>query len=125
MIATFRDIREQKMAQRALTWEAARLRAIVEAAPVGLGIVAADGKVLTRNDILRKIWAGEAPVHSIDGFEAYKAYWPETGKPLMARRLAGGAGSGERTVDRGHGGRHREVRRHARDDRALHGAHRG
>ena len=85
VIATFRDIREEKMAQQALTREAARLRAIVEAAPVGLGIVAADGEVLTRNDVLRKIWAGEAPVRSIDGFEAYKAYWPETGEPLMAR----------------------------------------
>ncbi len=82
VIAAFRDIREQKRAQQALTWEAARLRAIVEAAPVGLGIVAADGEVLTRNDVLRKIWAGEAPVHSIDEFEAYKAYWPETGSPL-------------------------------------------
>ena len=82
VIAAFRDIREQKRAQQALTWEAARLRAIVEAAPVGLGIVAADGEVLTRNAVLRKIWAGEAPVHSIDEFEAYKAYWPETGSPL-------------------------------------------
>ena len=83
VIATFRDIREQKDAQQALTWEAARLRTIVEAAPVGLGIVAADGEVLTRNDVLRKIWAGEAPVHSIDEFEAYKAFWPETGEQLM------------------------------------------
>ena len=105
VIATFRDIREQKMAQQALTWEAARLRAIVEAAPVGLGIVAADGKVLTRNDILRKIWAGEAPVHSIDGFEAYKAFWPETGKPLMpedwpaAQALEHGRSTADMVVD--------------------------
>ena len=124
VVATFRDIREQKQAQQALTWEAARLRAIVEAAPVGLGIVAADGEVLMRNDVLRKIWAGEAPVHSIDGFEAYKAFWPETGEQLIARGLAGGAGPEAPAVVRRHGGRHRAVRRHAGDDRALHRAHR-
>jgi PAS domain S-box-containing protein len=82
VVTSFRDIREQKYAQQALTWEAARLRAIVEAAPVGLGIVAADGEVLLRNDVLRAIWMGEAPVASVDEFEAYKAYWPETGKRL-------------------------------------------
>ena len=84
VVTSFRDIREQKVAQQALTWEAARLRAIVEAAPVGLGIVAADGEVLLRNDVLRAIWAGEASVHSIDEFEAYRAYWPETGEQLKA-----------------------------------------
>ena len=44
--------------------------------------MAADGEVIMRNDVLRSIWVGEAPVHSIDEFEAYKAYWPETGEPL-------------------------------------------
>jgi signal transduction histidine kinase len=73
---------ERARAEEALVWEAARLRAIVEAAPVGLGVVATDGEVIMRNDILRDIWVGEAPVHSIDEFEAYKAYWPETGEPL-------------------------------------------
>ena len=82
VVATFRDIGEQKRAQQALVWEAARLRAIVEAAPVGLGIVGVDGEVLQRNDVLRKIWMGEAPVHSVDEFAAYKAYWPETGEQL-------------------------------------------
>ncbi len=82
VITSFRDIRDQKYAQRALTWEAARLRAIVEAAPVGLGIVAADGEVLLRNDVLRDMWMGEAAVASVGEFEAYKAYWPDTGKRL-------------------------------------------
>ena len=75
---------ERARAEEALVLEAARLRAIVEAAPVGLGIVAADGEVIMRNDVLRSIWVGEAPVHSIDEFEAYKAYWPETGEPLKS-----------------------------------------
>ncbi len=78
VVTSCRDIRDRKYAQRALTWEAARLRAIVEAAPVGLGIVAADGEVLLRNDVLRDIWMGEAPVTSVAEFEAYKGYWPGT-----------------------------------------------
>ncbi len=82
IVTSCRDIRDQKYAQRALTWEAARLRAIVEAAPVGLGIVGADGEVLLRNDVLRDIWMGEAPVTSVGEFEAYKAYWPGTGLML-------------------------------------------
>ena len=83
VVASFRDIGEQKRAQEALAWEAARLRAIVDAAPVGLGIVGADGEVLLRNDILRKIWAGEAAVAAVDDYEAYSAYWPETGELLQ------------------------------------------
>ena len=82
-MASFRDVSEQRRIQEAMTWEAARLRAIVEAAPVGLGIVGTNGEVLLRNDVLRRIWAGEKPVHSIDGFESYSAFWPETGKRLQ------------------------------------------
>ena len=83
LVASFRDIGEQKRTEEAMAWEAARLRAIVEVAPVGLGIVGADGESLLRNDVLRKIWAGEAPVHTIDDFQSYSAYWPETGKRLQ------------------------------------------
>ena len=104
-VATFRDIGEQKRAQQALTWEAARLRAIVEAAPVGLGVVGADGEVLLRNDVLRKIWAGEAEVRSIDEFESYAAFWPETGTRLRpedwpaAQALASGQSFADVVVD--------------------------
>ena len=125
MVATFRDIREQKRAQEALVWEAARLRAIVEAAPVGLGIVAADGEVLMRNDVLRNIWVGEAPVASVEEFAAYKAYWPETGEQLQSRGVAGGPSPQDRRVVRRRRRRHRPLRRHAGDDRALHRAHPG
>ena len=44
--------------------------------------MAADGEVLLRNDVLRDIWMGEAPVTSVGEFEAYKAYWPDTGQML-------------------------------------------
>ena len=83
LVASFRDIGEQKRTEEAMAWEAARLRAIVEAAPVGLGIVGADGESLLRNDVLRRIWAGEASVRSVDDFQSYSAYWPETGKRLQ------------------------------------------
>jgi PAS domain S-box-containing protein len=105
LVGTFRDVSERRRTQEALAWEAARLRAIVDAAPVGLGIVAADGEVLLRNDILRKIWMGEAPVHSIDEFQAYQAYWPETGEQLRpedwpaAKALQGGGSFADVVVD--------------------------
>ena len=105
VVATFRDIGEQKRAQEALAWEAARLRAIVDAAPVGLGIVGADGEVLLRNDVLRKIWVGEAPVSSVDDYEAYAAYWADTGERLQpedwpaAQALATGRSFADVVVD--------------------------
>ena len=105
VVATFRDIGEQKRAQEALAWEAARLRAIVDAAPVGLGIVGGDGEVLLRNDILRKIWLGEASVHSVDDYEAYAAYWPDSGERLRpedwptAQALATGRSFADVVVD--------------------------
>jgi PAS domain S-box-containing protein len=84
VVIAFRDIGEQKRSQEALVWEAARLRAIVETAPVGLGIVAADGEVILRNDVLRRIWMGELDVQSVDDYADYPAYWPETGQRLKA-----------------------------------------
>jgi len=105
VVATFRDITEQKRAQDSLAWEAARLRAIVDAAPVGLGIVGADGEVLLRNDILRNIWMGEAPVTSVDDYEAYAAYWADTGERLLpedwpaAQALASGRSFADVVVD--------------------------
>ncbi len=44
--------------------------------------MAADGEILLRNDVLRDIWLGEAPVTSIGEFEAYTAYWPDSGQML-------------------------------------------
>ena len=104
-MASFRDVSEQRRIKEAMAWEAARLRAIVEAAPVGLGIVGADGEVLLRNDVLRRIWAGERPVHSIDEFESYSAFWPDTGKRLQpedwpaARALKDGRSFADVVVD--------------------------
>lgn len=100
-----RDVSEQRRMQDALAWEAARLRAIVEAAPVGLGIVATNGEVLMRNDVLRRIWSGEAPVHSVDEFAAYKAYWPDTSEQLRpedwpaAKALKDGSSFADVVVD--------------------------
>jgi PAS domain S-box-containing protein len=104
-LISVRDISEQRRAQDALAWEAARLRAIVEAAPVGLGIVAANGEVLLRNDVLRRIWSGEAPVRSVDEFGAYKAYWPDTHERLRpedwpaAKALTDGSSFADVVVD--------------------------
>jgi PAS domain S-box-containing protein len=105
VVASFRDIGDQRRANEALAWEAARLRAIVEAAPVGLSVVAADGEVLLRNDVLRKMWVGEAPVHGVADFEQYRASWPDTGERLRpeewpaARALADGTASSDVVVD--------------------------
>ncbi len=105
VVASIRDIGEQKRAQEALAWEAARLRAIVDAAPVGLGIVGADGEVLLRNDVLREIWAGEASVDSVGDYAAYAAYWADTGERLLpedwpaAQALATGRSFADVVVD--------------------------
>jgi PAS domain S-box-containing protein len=104
-LLTARDISEQRRTREALAWEAARLRAIVDAAPVGLGIVAADGEVLLRNDVLRRIWMGEAPVHSVEEFDSYNAYWPDTSVRLRpedwpaARALKDGSSFADLVVD--------------------------
>ncbi len=105
VVASFRDIGEQRRANEALAWEAARLRAIVEAAPVGLSVVAADGEVLLHNDVLRKMWVGDAKVHAVADFEQYRAFWPDTGESIRpdewptARALADGTASSDVVVD--------------------------
>ena len=114
---------ERARAEEALVWEAARLRAIVEAAPVGLGVVAADGEVIMRNDVLRSIWAGRgagALRRRVQGLQGVLAGDRRTAR---AGGLAGGAGTAARRVVRRRGRGHRQVRRQPRDDRALHGAH--
>jgi PAS domain S-box-containing protein len=105
VVASIRDIGEQKRAQEALAWEAARLRAIVDAAPVGLGILGADGEVLLRNDVLRNIWAGSASADSPGDHETYAAYWADTGERLRpddwpdAQALATGRSFADVVVD--------------------------
>jgi PAS domain S-box-containing protein len=104
VVASFRDIGEQRRAKEALAWEAARLRAIVEAAPVGLSVVAADGEVLLRNDVLRRMWVGEAGTHADDPGQG-RGYWPETGQRVRpeewpaALALADGTASSDVVVD--------------------------
>jgi PAS domain S-box-containing protein len=105
VVASFRDIGEQRSAKEALAWEAARLRAIVEAAPVGLSVVAVDGEVLLRNEALREMWMGEAEVHEIADFGQYRAYWPDTGARVrpeewpIALALTDGTASSDVVLD--------------------------
>jgi PAS domain S-box-containing protein len=104
-VVSLRDVDERRKAERALALEAARLRAILDAAPVGFGIVGRSGEVLLRNDVLRQIWLGEAAVGSVEDFSAYKAFWPETGARLepqdwpAAKALSDGSSFADVIVD--------------------------
>ena len=63
--------------------ERRRLEATLQAMPIGVWITNADGRTTHTNDAARRIWRGEAPaLESVDDFEHYKAWWPETGEPV-------------------------------------------
>jgi PAS domain S-box-containing protein len=94
-IVILRDISERKRAESALVHQEALLREILEILPVGVWIVNRDGRVLSGNEAGRTLWAGARYV-GIEGYGQYKAWWPDSGKPVQPEEWAAA-----RTITRG------------------------
>ena len=86
------EISERKRVEEAL--EAAyaqaeneknRLRALMEALPVGVALVDEHGGSTLTNQEYQRIWGNSrAPVYSVDDYVAYKGWWVDTGEPVQA-----------------------------------------
>jgi PAS domain S-box-containing protein len=105
-VALVEDITERKHAEEAqreaeqalrksndeLYNERNRLLAVMEAIPVGLGIYDAKGGIVQSNAEFEEVWgAPRAPAGSVEEYEAYKAWWAETGQPVRPEEWAAAA----------------------------------
>ena len=89
------DITERKQAEEArkqllrnIDEQRGRLQAIIDSLPIGLWIADSAGKMILVNNFARKLWGGEAPkAESTKEYGVYKAWWADTGKPIVAEDM--------------------------------------
>ncbi|MGB8648734.1 MAG: PAS domain S-box protein [Anaerolineae bacterium] len=92
----FVDITGRKQAEELLETARAvavsernRLLAVMEALPVGVAIVDAQGGTVQSNHEFEKVWGGpRPPTRSVDDYAAYKAWWVDTGRPVQPEEWA-------------------------------------
>ena len=92
----FSDITERKRSQRDLelarlkaVTDRGRLEAVMDALPVGVAIVDAQGGNLGSNKAYDDIWRGPRPTaRSVADYAAYKAWWMDTGRPVEPEEWA-------------------------------------
>ena len=104
MLAMLTDVTERTRSEgvlaeslRAADLDRRRLRTIMEAIPVGVGLADRDGRLVHLNASVDRIWGGDAP-HSanVSEYGAYRGWWPDSGALLapedwaLARTLATG-----------------------------------
>ncbi|MBI5030936.1 MAG: PAS domain S-box protein [Chloroflexi bacterium] len=66
-----------------------RLEAVMQALPVGVAIMDAQGGFVKSNQALEKIWGAPRPIpNSVAEYAPYKAVWSETGKPVQPEEWA-------------------------------------
>jgi PAS domain S-box-containing protein len=80
---------ELRKAYHAVVNEKNRLKAVMEALPIGIAIVDELGGNIQANRAYEEIWGEPIPtVHSVADYVQYKALWADTGKTLMPEEWA-------------------------------------
>jgi len=90
------EIAERKRAEEALeasrleaVQEKTHLEAVMEALPVGVAILDAEGGHIRANHMFDKLWGGPRPFpRTVDDYAGYKAWWIETGQPVQPEEWA-------------------------------------
>jgi two-component system cell cycle sensor histidine kinase/response regulator CckA len=90
VVIVFHDVSGQRRAQAALAAAQAeavnernRLRAVMEALPVGVALFDLQGGYLESNPGYDKVWgASRPPTRSVADYAAYKGWWSATGQPV-------------------------------------------
>ncbi len=91
-----RDITERKQAEEVLGTiraeaenEKRRLEAVMEALPVGVAITDTKGGTIRVNQAFDQVWGNPRPVTlAVSDYKAYRAWWPDTGKPIAPEEWA-------------------------------------
>jgi PAS domain S-box-containing protein len=94
--AIIRDITARKRAEAALETARAeavnekhRLEAVLEALPVGLSLVDARGGIIVANAAFEQLWGRpRPPARTVADYAAYRAWWPNTGRPVQPEEWA-------------------------------------
>ena len=95
-VSVWDDITEYKRTEAALEAahaamlsERGRLLAVMEALPIGLAIYDMQGGVTQANSGYDSVWGSPRPAaSSVEEYDAYKAWWVETGQPLLPQDWA-------------------------------------
>ena len=78
------DITERKQAEAQILETTQRLQALMQAMPIGVALLDAQGGNVAANPAYDEVWMGPCPpVRSVDDYAAYQAWWADTGKPLQ------------------------------------------
>lgn len=89
VLSTGLDITARKQAEDALEAERLRLRAVLQALPVGVIMADTSGRLVDANEAASAIWGGPIPmVESIPQYAEYKAWWSDSKDPVKPRDWA-------------------------------------
>lgn len=90
------------LAHESADQEGRRLKAVLDALPVGVFITDASGAIVETNEAARRVWGGDAPLAKhAEEYHIYKGWSASTGEPLqasawgLARALKGETSVGE------------------------------
>lgn len=94
-VTVWHDITELKKTEQALaaaqqqtTQEKNLLQAVMQAMPVGMAITNARGGSVQFNPAFEKVWAGSRPVESFNDYGVYRAWWQDSGHPVLPEEWA-------------------------------------
>lgn len=94
------DITARKQAERSLQAAERNLRNVLEALPIGVWLMDAQGRIVHGNPAGKDIWAGGRYVGP-EQFGEYKGWWLDSGKPVAADEWAAARAirKGETSID--------------------------
>lgn len=81
VLSFIEDVTDRKQAEEALRQSEELLRDVLENLPVGVWLIAPDGKIVFGNPAGKEIWGG-AKYIGIDSFAVYRGWWLESGKQI-------------------------------------------
>ncbi|MHB8901268.1 MAG: PAS domain-containing protein, partial [Thermoguttaceae bacterium] len=89
MLGANQDITERKRAEAQIFETTQRLQALMQAMPIGVALIDAQGGNVAANPAYEQVWGGpRPPVASVNDYAAYQAWWAETGEPLQPEEWA-------------------------------------
>ena len=100
LVVAHDEITVQKQSEHALQATERLLRSVLEALPIGVWIVDADGRIVHGNPAGVAVWAGAHYVGPQD-FGEYKGWWVGTGEPIAPEEWAAARAirNGETSID--------------------------